>query len=147
MQLNKVGISLIAFFGFGGLAVALAPLFVGMPAEAAFTLVLLGGIWALTAFGLVLYARRQNRKAARNDWIFRQGLRGTATVLHAGSSATVNEMPLMSLRLDLEVPGHGTREVKRREIMPVFAARRMEPGLVLPVYASPQDPSEFVLVW
>lgn len=147
MQLNKVGISLIAFFGLGGLAVALAPLFVGMPAEAALTLVLLGGIWALVALGLVLYARHQNRKAARNDWIFRQGLRGTATVLYAGSSATVNEMPLMSLRLDVKVPGHGTREVKRREIMPVFAATRMEPGLVLPVYANPQDPSEFILVW
>lgn len=147
MQLNRTGIGLIAFFGLGGLAVAIAPLFLGMPAEAAFTLVLLGGIWALVAFGLVLYARRQNRKAARNDWIFRQGLRGTATVLDAGSSATVNEMPLMSLRLSVDVPGHGTQEVKRREIMPVFAARRMEPGLVLPVFANPQDPGEFVLVW
>ncbi len=147
MQLNKVGISLIAFFGLGGLAVALAPLFVGMPAEAAFTLVLLGGIWALTALGLVLYARHQNRKADHNDWIFRQGLRGTATVLDAGSSATVNEMPLMSLRLDLDIPGKGRREVKRREVMPVFAATRMQPGLVLPVYANPGDPSEFVLVW
>ncbi len=147
MQLNRTGIGLIAFFGLGGIAVALAPLFVGIPAEAAFTLVLLGGIWALTAFGLVLYARRQNRKADHNDWIFRQGLRGTATVLEAGSHATVNEMPLMSLRLELAVPGHGTREVKRREIMPVFAASRMEAGLVLPVYANPQDPGEFVLVW
>jgi hypothetical protein len=147
MQLNRTGIGLIAFFGLGGIAVAVAPLFVGIPAEAAFTLVLLGGIWALTAFGLVLYARRQNRKADHNDWIFRQGLRGTATVLEAGSHATVNEMPLMSLRLELAVPGHGTREVKRREIMPVFAASRMEAGLVLPVYANPQDPGEFVLVW
>jgi len=147
MQLNRTGIGLIAFFGLGGLAVALAPLFLGMPAEAAFTLVLLGGIWALTAFGLVLYARRQNSKAEHNDWIFRQGLRGTATLLEAGSSATVNEMPLMSLRLSVDVPGHGPREAKRREIMPVFAARRMEPGLVLPVYVNPQNPREFVLVW
>lgn len=147
MQLNRVGIGLIAFFGLAGLVIAVAPLFVGMPAEAAFTLVLLGGIWALTALGLVLYARRQSHKAARNDWIFRQGLRGTATVLSAGSSATVNEMPLMSLRLELEVPGQGKREVKRREVMPVFAAARMEPGLVLPAYANPQDPGEFILVW
>lgn len=147
MQLNRVGISLIAFFGLGGLAIALAPLFVPMPAEAVLTLVLLGGIWAVVAFGLVLYARHQKRKAARNDWIFRQGLRGTATVLAAGSGAEVNEMPLMSLRLELDVPGHGRWEAKRREIMPVFAARRMEPGLVLPVYANPQDPKEFVLVW
>lgn len=147
MQLNKVGIGLIAFFGLAGLAIAALPLVISMPAEAALTLVLLGGIWAIVAFGLVLYARHQQRKAAHHDWIFQQGLRGTATVLYAGSNATVNEMPLMSLRLDLEVPGHETREVKRREIMPVFAARRMEPGLTLPVHVNPNDPDDFVLVW
>ena len=51
------------------------------------------------------------------------------------------------MRLDLQVPGFGTREVKRREIMPVFAASRMQPGLVLPVYVNPDDPDDFVLVW
>jgi hypothetical protein len=104
-------------------------------------------IWVLVAAGLLWYARRQQRKAAHADWIFQQGLRGTATVLSAGSNATVNEMPLMKLRLDLEVPGHGSREVRRREIMPVFAARRMEPGLTLPAYVNPRDPSDFILVW
>lgn len=118
-----------------------------MPAEAVLTFVLLGGIWALVALGLVLYALQQRRKAAHNDWIFQQGLRGTATVLSAGSNATVNEMPLMSLRLGLEVPGFAAREVKRREIMPVFAARRMQPGLTLPVYVNPKDESDFILVW
>jgi hypothetical protein len=147
MQLNKVGIGLIAFFGLGGLAIAIAPLFVSLPAEAVLTMVLLGGIWALTAFGLVFYARHTQRKAAHQDWVFQQGLRGTATVLDAGSHAKVNEMPLMSLRLELEVPGEGTREVKRREVMPVFAALRMQPGLVLPVYVNPTDPGDYVLVW
>lgn len=147
MQLNKVGIGLIAFFGLAGAAFAVVPILAGVPWEVAGILASVGAIWVLVAAGLLLYARRQQRKAAHDDWIFQQGLRGTATVLYAGSRATVNEMPLMSLRLDLEVPGHETREVKRREIMPVFAARRMEPGLVLPVYVNPQDPSEFVLVW
>jgi hypothetical protein len=147
MQLNRVGIGLIAFFGLGGLAIALAPFFVSLPAEAVLTMVLLGGIWALTAFGLVLYARHSQRKAAHQDWVFQQGLRGTATVLEAGSHAKVNEMPLMSLRLELEVPGQGRREVKRREVMPVFAALRMQPGLVLPVYVNPKDADDYVLVW
>jgi hypothetical protein len=147
MQINKVGISLIAFFGLAGLAIAVFPLFVSIPAEAALTLVLLGGIWALVAFGLVLYARRSQRKAAHQDWIFRQGIRGTATVLDAGSHAEVNEMPLMSLRLGLEVPGSPRREVKRREVMPVFAAVRMQPGLTLPVYVNPEDGDDFILVW
>lgn len=147
MQLNKVGIGLIAFFGLAGAAFAIVPFLVGAPGEVAGILASIGVIWVLVAGGLYWYARRQQRKAAHNDWIFRQGLRGTATVISAGSSATVNEMPLMSLRLDLDVPGQGRREVKRREIMPVFAATRMEPGLVLPVYANPKDPSEFILVW
>lgn len=147
MQLNKVGIGLIAFFGLAGAAFAVVPILIGVPGEVAGILASLGVIWVLVAAGLLWYARRQQRKAARDDWIFRQGLRGTATVLSAGSHATVNEMPLMSLRLDLEVPGQGSREVKRREVMPVFTARRMEPGLTLPVYVNPGDPSEFILVW
>ena len=147
MQLNRVGIGLIAFFGLAGAAFAVVPIVIGVPGEVAGILASLGAIWVLVAAGLLWYARRQEKKAAHNDWIFRQGIRGTATVLDAGSHATVNEMPLMSLRLDLEVPGFETREVKRREVMPVFAARRMAPGLTLPVYVNPQDPDEFVLVW
>jgi hypothetical protein len=147
MQLNKVGIGLIAFFGLAGPAFAVVPILAGVPGEVAGILASVGVIWVLVAAGLLWYARRQKRKAAHQDWIFQQGLRGTATVLAAASRAEVNEMPLMSLRLDLEVPGFGTREVKKREIMPVFAASRMQPGLVLPVYANPEDPDDFVLVW
>jgi preprotein translocase subunit YajC len=147
MQLNKVGIGLIAFFGLAGAAFAVVPILIGVPGEVAGILASLGVIWVLVAAGLLWYARRQQRKAAHADQIFQNGIRGTATVLHAGSHATVNEMPLMSLRLDLEVPGQETREVKRREIMPVFAANRMQPGLTLPVHVNPQDPSDFILVW
>ncbi|HEX5989081.1 MAG TPA: hypothetical protein VFY75_02550 [Solirubrobacterales bacterium] len=147
MQLNRVGIGLIAFFGLAGAAFALVPILVGVPGEVAGILASVGVIWVLVAGGLLWYARRQQRKAAHQDRVFRQGLRGTATVLAASSHAEVNEMPLMSLRLDLDVPGIGTREVKRREIMPVFAASRMQPGLVLPVYVNPDDADDFVLVW
>lgn len=147
MQLNKVGIGLIAFFGLAGAAFAIVPILAGVPGEVAAILASVGVIWVLVAAGLLWYARRQKRKAAHQDWIFQQGLRGTATVLYAASHAEINEMPLMSLRLDLAVPGFGTREVKKREIMPVFAASRMEPGLVLPVYVNPEDVDDFVLVW
>jgi hypothetical protein len=147
MQLNRVGISLIAFFGLAGAAFAVVPILIGVPGEVAAIFASLGVIWVLVAAGLLWYARRQKRKAAHNDRIFKTGIRGTAKVLSAGSHATVNEMPLMSLRLELEVPGFETREVKRREIMPVFAARRMEPGLTLPVHVNPEDGSDFILVW
>lgn len=36
------------------------------------------------------------------------------------------------------------RRVKRRLLMSVFAANRLEPGLVLPVHVNPED---LVLVW
>ena len=147
MQVNKVGIFLIAFFGLGGLAIVAVPLFVSIPAEAVLTTSLLGGIWALVGLGLLLYVRHSRRKAAHNDWIFQNGIRGTATILYAASHGKVNEMPLMSLRLDLEVPGLPVREVKRREAMPVFAAVRMQPGLRLPAYVNPKDNDDFILVW
>ncbi len=147
MQLNKVGIGLIAFFGLAGAAFAIVPILAGVPMEVAGILASVGVIWVLVAGGLLWYAKRQERKAAHQDWVFRQGLRGTATVLGASSHAEVNEMPLMSLRLELDLPGFGKREVKRREIMPVFAASRMEQGLVLPVYVNPEDADDFVLVW
>ena len=53
----------------------------------------------------------------------------------------------MKLTLELDIPGLGRSEVTRREVMPVFAANRMAPGLTLPAYANPGDPAEFILVW
>jgi hypothetical protein len=147
MQVNRVGIGLIAFFGLIGLALAVAPFALGIPAQVAWILAMIGIIWFLVAAGLALFARRQRAKAAHQDWVFQNGIRGTATVLEAGSHATVNEMPVMKLKLALDVPGVRGAEVSRREIMSVFAARRMEPGLQLPVYVNPGDHGDFVLVW
>ena len=39
------------------------------------------------------------------------------------------------------------RQVKRRLVMSVFAANRVEPGLILPVHVNPEDPDDLVLVW
>lgn len=147
MQINRTGVFLIAFFGIAGLALCVVPVVLGASAEVALIIASTGFIWFLVAMGLVWYALRSNKKAAHNEWIFKNGIKGSATVLYAGSNATVNEMPLMKLRLDLDIPGVGVREVKKREVMPVFIANRMEPGLVLPAYANPENPDEFILVW
>ena len=147
MQINRVGYFLIALFGGLGLAMCIGPALLGANLETSLIIASTGAIFVLVAIGLWLYARHSQRKAAHNDWIFRNGIKGSATVLYAGSNATVNEMPLMKLRLDLDIPGVGVREVKKREVMPVFIANRMEPGLVLPAYANPENPDEFILVW
>jgi len=147
MQVNRTGIGLIGFFGIAGALFVIVPLAIG--AELIVTAILagLGGIWVQTALGLALYARRERGKAAHQDRIFESGLKGTATVVEAGSHMTVNDMPLMSLTLDLDIPGVGTRRAHRREVMPVFVADRMRPDLVLPAYFDPQEPGDFILVW
>ena len=143
MQVNKVGIFLMALFGLLGLAFLLVP----VGGQAGGILKLMGVIWLGTAGFLVFFMRRQKQKAEHSDWIFNQGLRGLATVVEASSSGTLNEMPIMNLVLDLEVPGQEPRRANRRETMPVFTATRMQPGRVLGVYVSPSDPADYILVW
>ena len=147
MQVNRVGIGLIAFFLLAGLAMVVVPFAIGGLSEATGILASIGAIWVLVALGLILWGRRQKRKGEHQDWVFQNGIRGRATILDASSNATVNEMPVMKLKLELDVPGLGRRRTSRREVMPVFSARRMEVGLVLPVHVNPQDPDDFVLVW
>jgi hypothetical protein len=120
---------------------------VGAPGEVAGILASIGVIGALVALGFIVFLRREKSRAAHQDWVFRNGVRGRATVVEAGSHATVNEMPLMKMVLDLDVAGMERRQVTRRQVMSVFAARRLQPGLVLPVYLNPQNPEDLVLVW
>lgn len=147
MQINRVGIGLIAGFIFFGVVLIVAPIAAGASGELSAIFASVGVIWVIVALGLWLFARSQKRKAAHQDWVFAHGLKGTATVVKASSHAQVNELPLMSLVLDLAVPGMADRQVKRRVLMSVFAANRLEPGLVLPVHVNPEDPDDLVLVW
>jgi type IV secretory pathway TrbD component len=147
MQINRIGIGLIAGFIVAGAALIAVPLALGVPGQVTGILALVGAIWIVVALGLWLFARSQKRKAAHQDWVFAHGIKGTATVVKASSHAKVNELPLMSLVLDLEVPGVADRQVKRRVLMSVFAANRVQPGLVLPVHVNPEDPDDLVLVW
>jgi hypothetical protein len=148
MQINRTGYFLIALFGLLGLAMCVGPPLFGADLETSLIIASTGIVFVLVAAGLGLYARHAKRKAAHHDWIFRNGLKGSATILDVGNSnTTVNEMPLIKLKLALDIPGAARREVSRREVMPVFTANRMDAGLVLPAYANPEDPTEFILVW
>lgn len=148
MQINRTGYFLIALFGLLGLAMCVGPALAGAGAETSLIVASTGATFVLTAAALGWYARHARAKAAHQDWIFRNGIKGSATILEVGEShTTVNEMPVMKLRLALDIPGVGHSEISHREGMPVFTANRMDAGLVLPAYANPKDPAEFVLVW
>ncbi|HYJ21436.1 MAG TPA: hypothetical protein VEW07_05365, partial [Solirubrobacterales bacterium] len=108
MQINRVGYFLIALFGGLGLAMCVGPPLAGANAETSLIIASTGFIFVLTAAGLGLYARHAKRKAAHQDWIFRNGIKGSATIVEVGNShTTVNEMPLMKLKLELDIPGVG----------------------------------------
>ncbi len=96
---------------------------------------------------MLVYAIRSAQRGKHHEWLFQQGLRGKATIVEARSGALVNDQPVMSFVLDVDVPGQNQRQVRHREIVSNFAAHRMQPGLVLPVYVNPQDPEDFLLVW
>ena len=148
MQINRTGYFLIALFALLGLAMCIGPPLFGANLETSLIVASTGAIFVLVAAGLGLYARHAKAKAAHQDWVFRNGIKGSATILEVGNShTTVNEMPLIKLKLELDIPGVGRREVSRREVMPVFTANRMDAGLVLPAYANPDNPTEFILVW
>ena len=141
MQINRTGYLLLAFFFVGGLAFTVLE-FTVFPFP-----IFIGPIWMAVSIGLGIYAIRQARRGRHEQWLWKSGLKGRGTLVSARSGALVNEQPVMTLELDLDVPGQAPRRVKRRLIVSNFAAPLMQPGLVLPVYVNPGDPEDILVVW
>ena len=141
MQINRTGYFLLGFFFVGGVIFTVLE-FTVFPFP-----IFLGPIWIVVSVGLGIYALRQAGKGRHEQWLFRSGLRGKGTLVSARSGALINEQPLMMLELDVDVPGHAPRRVRRRLIISDFAAHLMQPGLVLPVYVNPRDPDDILVVW
>ena len=141
MQINRTGYLLLAFFFVGGLIFTVIE-FTVFPVP-----IFLGPIWVVVSVGLGIYAIQQARKGRHDQWLWKTGVKGKGTLVSASSGALINDQPLMTLQLDLEVPGQAPRRVKRRLIISAFAAPLMQPGVVLPVYVNPQDPDDLLVVW
>jgi hypothetical protein len=144
VQVNRTGYFLFALFGIGGIVFIV--LGIAFPVVGA-TFLLIGVIWVLVTAGLIVYAIRQRRRGEHDHWLAKTGLRGKGTLVSASSGALINEQPLMTLELDVDVPGQAPRRVKRKLIISDFAAHLMQPGLVLPVYVNPKDPDDLLIVW
>jgi hypothetical protein len=145
MQINRTGYFLLALFGLGGIAFTIAGFVFFSAVGVAF--VPLGLIWVLVTAALIVYAIRERRRGKHEEWLFETGVRGRGTLVSASSSATINDQPLVSLELDLEIPGQPVRRVRRRLIVSAFARPLMNPGVVLPVYVNPADPDDLLIVW
>ena len=141
MQINRTGYFLLGFFFIGG-AIFTVLEFTVFPFP-----IFLGPIWMIVSAGLGVYAIRQARKGRHEQWLWKTGIKGRGTLVSARSGALINEQPLMTLELDLDVPGQQPRRISRRLIISEFAAPLMQPGLVLPVYVNPGDPEDILIVW
>jgi len=71
-------------------------------------------------------------------------VRGKGTLVSARSGALINEQPLMTLELEVDVPGHAPRPAEADRLR---LRRPPQPGLVLPVYVDPRDPDDILVVW
>jgi len=111
MQINRTGYFLLGFFFVGGVIFTVLE-FTVFPFP-----IFLGPIWIVVSVGLGIYAIQQSRKGRHEQWLFKTGLRGKGTLVGARSGALINEQPLMTLELDLEVPGQPPRRVRRRLIV------------------------------
>jgi membrane protein implicated in regulation of membrane protease activity len=149
MRLNRTGVAIIApFLGVGLILVLIGALFASRDATGVWFWLAFGGVWLAATLVAVLVAVRAELRARHNRRLARTGTRGKATVVSSKSGEiAVNEAPLVELTLDVELPGEAPRRIERRLLVEPFAARRMEPGLVLPVYANPRDPDDLLIVW
>jgi hypothetical protein len=141
MQINRTGYFLLGFFFIGGLVFTVLE-FTVFPFP-----IFLGPIWMVVSIGLGVYAIRQARRGRHEQWLWKTGMRGRGTLVSARAGALINEQPLMTLELDLELPGQPPRRVSCRLIVSSFAAPLMRPGLVLPVYVNPADLEDILVVW
>ena len=145
MQVNRTGWFLFALFGLGGIAFVVAGIVIGGVVAATF--ILLGAIWVIVTLGLMAYGLRQRKQGQHDQWLWKTGIRGRGTLVSARSGALINDQPVMTLELELDVPGQPQRRVKRKLIISNFAAGVMQPGLVLPIYVNPADPEDLLIVW
>ena len=106
MQINRTGYFLLAFFFIGGLIFTVVE-FTVFPFP-----IFLGPIWIVTSVGLGVYAIRQARKGRHELWLHRNRVFAAGgPLVSASSGALINDQPLMTLELDLEVPGQAPRRV------------------------------------
>jgi hypothetical protein len=60
---------------------------------------------------------------------------------------SINEQPVFRVVFDADVPGQAGRRLERTIVVGSFAARRMRPGVVMPLYVHPRKPDDLLLVW
>jgi hypothetical protein len=78
--------------------------------------------------------------------LYTSGIAGTATIDAVSDTGMfVNEAPVLALDMTVSVPGREPYKVTHKQLVSHAALARFQPGAVLSVRVSPQDPSQLML--
>ena len=78
--------------------------------------------------------------------LYGSGTPGSATIDAVSDTGMfVNQAPVLELDLTVTVPGREPYKAKHRQLVSHAALGRFQPGSVLPVRVSPQDPTQLMI--
>lgn len=108
-------------------------------------LLALGIFFVMVIIGIVTVMALKNRARKR---LVRNGIPGTAKVLSVEETgATVNRMPVVRLRLEVEDGRGPAREVEHRQVLTRLALRDIHQGDRLNVRVHPRKPDRLVVLY
>jgi hypothetical protein len=103
-------------------------------------------ILAVVAVGLLFWGRKWQRGYAEAQRIKAQGVPGRATIVGMRQTGVhVNEQPQVELRLQVEDPMYGSRQVTLKEYVPLMMLGVLSSGRPLPVKVDPASPNNVVI--
>ena len=78
--------------------------------------------------------------------LYSGGIAGSATIDSvADTGMFVNEAPVLELSMTVSIPGREPYPVKHRQLVSHAALARFQPGSMLPVRVSQQDPNQLMI--
>jgi len=83
----------------------------------------------------------------RSPWDFRATGSPSDRQPELAESSSETQLPAEPVPTGGAMVAGFTSKWKQRLVISRFAAVRMEPGLVLPVYVNPRDPDDILVVW
>ena len=105
--------------------------------------------WAMMKQGLAQAKDEVQQLAAdqaKAQKVMTSGIAGQATIRSMRDvGVVVNEMPLIEMDLQVEVPDRDPYEVTHRQVMPHSSLGTLQLGATVPVHVDPQDPNSLVI--
>ena len=114
--------------------------------EVSATFGLLGVIFLLTGIGILAVDQWLAGRRRRAERLRTAGMRGQATVLEVSdSNITVNNNPMIKLRMRVAIPNHPPYEVSKRMVVSRIGVGQYMPGSQLPVLVDPANPKDVMI--